>query len=692
MKSTPVLGDLRAERDTKMLDNAFFESPDYIAILEGPDRPIVVGRRGTGKSALLYRLSKDWRTADNVVLQLAPEEDQAPGFRSIVEAFGENRRTQRAAARKLWEYALIMEVALALSQHYRFRKSEYAVRLRPIIADWEGLGGTFAIRLRRRAEALPLSTTPIPHLIGELSGLLGLEELRTMLSEVLEQSGTKCAVLVDRIDEGFDPDETGIEIVSGLVYSAFDAMAHVHGLRVVLFLRDNVFRGFARDDDDYSRNIEGNVIRLHWSESDLLTMVAKRLKSAFSLTLDRPLGIWDRCVSRELAGIEGFKYCLRSTLYRPRDLVSLLNESLRVAARHERTVLIPDDVNLAAREISRARLDDLRKEYATIVAGVGELTSAFSRQSARMVVNTAREIIRPVIESDRYPPAVQQAFAFYESVDEAIVALYSIGFIGIREPSTGVFSFCHDGREPSLDLSGDREVLIHPCYWQALDVTAISDDGGRVAEVFDEYEIEVKSQDVEQKKKTIGRHIGALATIGSSADGAGEFEQWCFKTIRWVFAGGLRNVEMKPNKNAVSRRDVVGRNDGSTHFWRRVLEDYEARQVVFEVKNYDEPLQDDYRQALSYLGDPYGRIAFIVYRSDRINLTASLGLSWMREYYKSSQHRALIVRVSSKFLCDQLSKLRSAEKADAPDEAMAKLLDQYQRNYLGEKVSRRRRR
>jgi hypothetical protein len=55
-----VLGDIRAEQDTKMLDEAFWESSDYKSLLESYDRPIIVGRRGTGKSALAYRLSKHW--------------------------------------------------------------------------------------------------------------------------------------------------------------------------------------------------------------------------------------------------------------------------------------------------------------------------------------------------------------------------------------------------------------------------------------------------------------------------------------------------------------------------------------------------------------------------------------------------------------------------------------------------------
>ena len=46
-----ILGDLRAEFDHRMLQSAFLETADYKTLIDTTDRPIVVGRRGTGKSA-----------------------------------------------------------------------------------------------------------------------------------------------------------------------------------------------------------------------------------------------------------------------------------------------------------------------------------------------------------------------------------------------------------------------------------------------------------------------------------------------------------------------------------------------------------------------------------------------------------------------------------------------------------------
>ena len=64
-KRVNVLGDIRAEHDKQMLELAFYETPNYRTLIESSERPIVVGRRGTGKSALCNQLKKYWQKDAN---------------------------------------------------------------------------------------------------------------------------------------------------------------------------------------------------------------------------------------------------------------------------------------------------------------------------------------------------------------------------------------------------------------------------------------------------------------------------------------------------------------------------------------------------------------------------------------------------------------------------------------------------
>jgi predicted TIM-barrel enzyme len=70
-----ILGDVRAEHDREMLQRAFLEWQNHLSLFEATDRFIVVGRRGTGKSALTYRLQKMWQERKVIPLVIAPEEE-----------------------------------------------------------------------------------------------------------------------------------------------------------------------------------------------------------------------------------------------------------------------------------------------------------------------------------------------------------------------------------------------------------------------------------------------------------------------------------------------------------------------------------------------------------------------------------------------------------------------------------------
>ena len=77
MSKAISLGDVRAEHDQTMLAAAFYESPDYRTLIESDNKSIVVGRRGTGKSALFLKLTKYYESADKTeVLRVAPDEHE----------------------------------------------------------------------------------------------------------------------------------------------------------------------------------------------------------------------------------------------------------------------------------------------------------------------------------------------------------------------------------------------------------------------------------------------------------------------------------------------------------------------------------------------------------------------------------------------------------------------------------------
>lgn len=229
--------------------------------------------------------------------------------------------------------------------------------------------------------------------------------------------------------------------------------------------------------------------------------------------------------------------------------------------------------------------------------------------------------------------------------------------------------------------------MIHPCYWSALSLQKEDLEQEIAEQIFDEYEITIHSQSAEQRTTKLGQIISELSTILTGADDAANFEDWCKRVIEITFAKELTNIQLHSNGIAVQRRDIVATNQGTRGFWKRIREDYETRQVIFEVKNFKEIGIEEYRQMSGYLTREYGKLGFILCRDKQPGLVKGRELEAFKEFYFQGK---TIVKITASTLISILSKLRNPAKIDAGDLALDQLLDTHIRLYStgqGEKIS-----
>ena len=311
-----------------MLNSSFLETSDFRTLIETSDRTIIVGRRGTGKSALAIKLEQYWkRSGETEVIKIAPEEYQTIGLRPRVAQFGDGFNRIRAGSRLAWRYSLMMESALRLSPKYRFKRTEAYSELKEKIDEWRDFGRTISDRIRQLLKEKLDKKTDTDNRIADFALTLDIDYVTNALARAFETTGVSVVIIVDRLDEGYEPDDKGIGLVDGLVQGTIDIKTRIPGIRPLIFLRDNIFRSVQIHDPDYSRNIEGHTLRLHWDPDTLFNFTARRLKLAFNLSTDITRRVWDSCTAGDLRGKDGFEKCLHLTLYRPRDLLSLLNEA-----------------------------------------------------------------------------------------------------------------------------------------------------------------------------------------------------------------------------------------------------------------------------------------------------------------------------------------------------------------------------
>ena len=100
-----------------------------------------------------------------------------------------------------------------------------------------------------------------------------------------------------------------------------------------------------------------------------------------------------------------------------------------------------------------------------------------------------------------------------------------------------------------------------------------------------------------------------------------EFEEAATAALTHLFVPPLSPPKIQARTySGIDRRDAIfpNRNRGEANQWGRLMEELDARMVLFEFKNYDraEVGKDEINQTRNYLTKPLGRLAVVVTRTE----------------------------------------------------------------------------
>ncbi len=212
-----LLGEQTAENDGKLLIENFVETAEYRSILETKDSTVVVGRRGTGKSAMFTKLRDFWSSQRSTnVIAIAPEDYQTIRFRAAFRPLDGKYSYVRSVSRMTWKYGLIMEMLAHLGKHFKTKQLLAQHHLaNDHLKRWNAQVGDYFSKLSDRLSAYLRGQDELELAIGSLSTALDIGALESALKTVMGQTTVRFYILIDRLDEGYENDETGAAIISG---------------------------------------------------------------------------------------------------------------------------------------------------------------------------------------------------------------------------------------------------------------------------------------------------------------------------------------------------------------------------------------------------------------------------------------------------------------------------------------------
>jgi energy-coupling factor transporter ATP-binding protein EcfA2 len=220
-----LLGAANAEADDAMLRKAFLQTPEYHALLHSTDFNYVVGRRGTGKSALFLSLRGKMAEDSGVILLTEqPNDYEMVELQSLLRKVSGEYRVLRPITRLLWGIHLLIETARAASKNYRFAKAFRFVFLTEFLQKHSiSQTETGAAQCVRRLKAIIASGTTPEEIPARLATEFQFGVLKDAVREVLDETGLSVVALYDRLDEAWLPDIPAIAILGGLARTAAEA-------------------------------------------------------------------------------------------------------------------------------------------------------------------------------------------------------------------------------------------------------------------------------------------------------------------------------------------------------------------------------------------------------------------------------------------------------------------------------------
>jgi hypothetical protein len=607
------LGQSFAEYDRMLLQPGVFVNTPATQAAQDSNRSkcFFVGRRGTGKTAITCHFSANQKTA----LTLHPQVFNAINVLVDVplkDLRDVNQRTFRSLV-ECFKRALEDEVLLDWIKCGYLTIDTLPPQLRSERNYLEQLD--FDLRMFEFVASVvePLLKNNEKEWLKQIKKA---KDICKSLADLANSPKWNRIVMIDRIDDSWDGSDKAVILLMALMHACVELNSAYEYIRPLLFLRENIFERVRHMDNEFPR-LETCVVSLDWTTQMLVEMIERRLQ--YPLNPKPAIGeTWDyffENVASQSSRSLVFDYCQQ----RPRDILTYCELALESARskRHNRVLI--EDLQAARHRFSENRYKDLCDEYSENYHQLQLALGRFHGLGAEFTIPGIDSFIRKLLVDNEIQKCCPWIYN-YTTPHQFIEWLYGIGFAGLRLKGRDSIDYRSLGARSTLPpIDATTSVVIHPTYADALSlqnliISSLDDVELRKEGVLFELP---EAIDRNAYASALAKILEDIKVIELGKKDEARFEDWVGEVIRLCFFRALTNVE--PQKRDVEgrvRRDWIAANRATSGFWEMVRSRYNATQIVFECKNYEDLEADDFHQIAYYLTKPIGMFGIIVFRGD----------------------------------------------------------------------------
>ena len=479
------LGDPVAESEFETLGAYYVQNDAYLRALRG-EVNLVVGRKGTGKTALFSQLRNSKRgDKANVVVDLKPEGYQLKRLKEELLGFV-SRGAQEHLITIFWEYVLYLEICYKLLEKDKDKqrfdhtiRDAYRQLSDAYTSNEDLLEGDFSERLLKLSERViqnfknlagkdggdgenKLST-------GEVSNLVyahDIRALRDLISAYLTRKKTTW-ILFDNLDKGWPAhglQTIDVTILRCLIDASRKIQREMTRQEIdfvsVVFVRNNVYELLMQNSADFGKEMR---VSLDWSDAEMLKeMVRRRIIASERLKADVEFGVlWNQICVSHFQGEDSFFYLIDRSLMRPRNILKIVMHCKGVAVNLSHKKIETDDLEKGLLLYSNDVLIEADQELADIDPKADDLMYRFIGLSPRLSVIDVWE----VFEKHQIPGSKWEQIMDY---------LLYYGFFGIVVGASDpefIYQLSYNMKilKSKYEAAGDSLILyMNPAFWPAL--------------------------------------------------------------------------------------------------------------------------------------------------------------------------------------------------------------------------------
>jgi hypothetical protein len=666
-------GKPEAEDDHNAIQQAFYEVESWKSITASSGLPFVVGRKGSGKSALAARLeiqaSEDSRCS---FLKIVPSEFRHVEIRELLSCLVSESAPWQYIYRKVWEGIILGQLVRHLTS---CSQNNNHLKLSPqCISEIRRFSEQCGFYVRALDDALSDVITQYVRDAAKKTHQLALVELRQMLEPYNWQSLTtalrqefahnphlprRLFIGIDGLDEHWDSSPASLYFLAQLlgVTKGFTSSLG-SSVQFLVCLRDNIFRALVDTKSIEYDKIESLVINLEWNSRSLFEMIARRV--APHKQLDDAVVALKDLLPEAIEGVAIDDYLGRHILPRPRDYINFFrmlqrecNDQPRAGDGHVSDVLAKYCSN---------RLIDLENEFGFIYPGISRCVASLNGLPDMFEKDTLLERLSSLCADQSFRMEAAELLAHYGHPIVLARILVSIGVIGLYDRKRNALRFIHEYSESRVSAlwSSTNQLAVHPVYRFQSSVSGESNEAfirtasspAIMTQPADYLPSRDNRHDLEPiKTKTLRRRedlIADLKAIDKGQQHFSRYESWVKSTMEVCFLGDLLSAETQiVTADRDKRFEMIFDIAGVESPWSEIKDRYRTHRLLVECKNTDDPTEADYLKLLRDMNSLDLAVAFLAYRGPKREPDKKV-CNRLRDVYLNNGKNRIIIVLSEK--------------------------------------------